>query len=111
MKSPIRVRKFFAYVVLACWIGVTLLTVGDSIADEYAEAAYVHEKVFHAKPESDNIGQLTSENEALRALVDFQKDRALEAKGGFRIWIVLTLIGAALFAERERSLSLPNRAG
>src|SRR5712692_6681278 len=101
MRSPIRVRRFLAYVVLGCWFAVTLLTVGEFIADEHAAAMYVHEKVFRARPESNNIDQITSENEALTTLVDFQKDRALEAKWGFRIWVLLTLIGAALFAERE----------
>lgn len=112
MKSPIRVRRFLAYIVLACWIAVTLLTVGDSIADEYARAMAVREAVFHARAEADNIDQAKADLKASQDVLDFQTDRQFEARWEFRIWVVLTLLGAALFAEREqRDMSLPNRAG
>jgi len=69
-------------------------------------------KVFHAKPDSDNIDQIQAESKALEELVDYQKDFNLTQKWEFRIWLGLTLLGAALLAERERrskGTSLPNR--
>jgi len=101
-----------AHVVLACWFAVTLLTIGQSVADDHANAVYVREKVFHAKPDSDNIDQIQAESKALEELVDYQKDFNLTQKWEFRIWLGLTLLGAALLAERERrskGTSLPNR--
>jgi hypothetical protein len=91
---------------------MTLFAVGDFLVDQHARAMSVHEAVFHAKPQSENVPQLEAEADALKAVVDYQTYRATEARWEFRIWIGLTLLGAALFAEREqRDTSLPNRAG
>jgi hypothetical protein len=114
MKSPVSVRRFFAYVVLACWVGVTLLTLGGSVADEYATAISAREAVFYTRPEANNVSQAEADVKASQDLLDFETNRRLEAMWGFRIWIVLTLLGAALFAERgdvSRNTPLPNRAG
>jgi hypothetical protein len=113
MKSPIRVRRFLAYSVLACWIVATLFTVGDSIADEYARAISVREAVFHARPEADNVAQAEADVKASKGVLDFQTDRQLESRWEFRIWGALTLLGAALLAERRDvsgNTPLPNRA-
>jgi hypothetical protein len=101
MRSPVSVRRFFAGIVLACWSAVTLLTIGQSIANDYAHAVYVREEVLHAKPDSSNIGQLQAQNKALEDLVDYQKDFNQAQTWEFRIWVGLTLLGAALFAERR----------
>ncbi len=82
---------------------MTLLTVGDSIADEYAAAMSVREAEFHTKSEANNIAQAQVDVKASRDLLDFQTGRQIEARWGFRIWAVLTLLGAALFAESQRS--------
>jgi hypothetical protein len=112
MKSPIRLRRFLAYIVLACWIGLTLFAVGNSVADEYARALSVREAVFHARPEADNVAQAEAEGIANKAALDFQTDRQIETIWEFRIWVALTLLGAALLAERRDvsgDTSLPNR--
>lgn len=109
MKSPVSVRRFFAYVVLACWIGVTLLSVGDSIADEYATAIAARETIAHARPEANNVAQAEADVKASQDLLDFETNRRLEAMWGLRIWLVLTLFGAALFAERSDASSRVTR--
>ncbi len=101
MKSPIRWRLCFAYIVLAFWIAVTLLMLGHWIADEHADAMTVREAVFHAKPDSENIDQIKAETNALEKIIDYQKNFNLELKWEFRIWLGLTLLGAALFAEKS----------
>lgn len=99
MKSPVSVRRFFAYVVLACWSAVTLLTIGQAVADDHANAMYVRDEIFHAKPDSDNIDQIQAENKTLKGLVDYQKDFNQRQVWEFKIWVGLTLLGAALLAE------------
>jgi hypothetical protein len=112
MKSPIGLRRFLAYVVLACWIALTLFAIGNSVADEYARAVSVREAVLHPRPETDNVAKAEADVIASKALLDFQTDRQIEAIWEFRIWVALTLLGAALLAERRDvsgDTSLPNR--
>jgi hypothetical protein len=78
-----------------------LIEVGNLIVDQHAVATAANEAVFHTKPQSNNIPQLEAENKALAELVQYQKGQMESGKWPFRIWVVLTLLGAALFAERR----------
>jgi hypothetical protein len=112
MKSPIGLRRFLAYIVLACWIALTLFGVGNFVADEYARAVSVREAVLHPRPEAGNVAQAEADATASKAVLDFQTDRQIEAIWEFRIWVALTLLGAALLAERRDvsgDPSLPDR--
>jgi hypothetical protein len=106
MKSPIGLRRFLAYIVLACWIALTLFGVGNSVADEYARAVSVREAVLHPRPEG---AQAEADVTASKALLDFQTERQIEAIWEFRIWVALTLLGAALLARRRDVSGDPDR--
>jgi hypothetical protein len=101
MKSPIGLRRFLACVVLACWIALTLFAVGNYVADEYARAMSVRQAVLHARPEADNVAQAEADVIASKAVLDFQTERQIETIWEFRIWVALTLLGAALLAEPQ----------
>jgi len=88
---------------------MTVFAVGDFLVDQHARAVSVHEEIFHARPDSDNVAQLEAEAKALQKLVEYQTDRAIEGKWEFRIWAGLTLIGAGLLAEREKEHELQQR--
>ncbi len=101
MKIPINVRKFLAFVVLACWLGLTLLFGGMWIADNVATTWSEHEAVFLAKPQSDDVNQLKAEADAGKNLLDFEQSQTNVSSLMFKIWTCLTLLGSALFAERR----------
>jgi hypothetical protein len=102
MRRPMfSLRRFFAYIVLGFWITVTLVGSGDFVAEHHADAVSAHEAVFHAKPDSKNVEQSLAEADAMKRLVDFQADSS--SPWVFRLWLGLTLLGAALLAERGRS--------
>jgi hypothetical protein len=83
------------------WLALTLLMVGDLIARQHALAMSVHEAVFQAKRASTTANQAIAEAEASKRELDFASDTDFGWE--LRTWIVLTLLGAALFAERRQT--------
>ncbi len=100
------IRRFFAFLVIACWIPVTILLAGDFLVEDHANFTAHHEARLHA-PESDSLPHLEAENKAGMDYIDYHKSHNEEMKWVFRIWAVLTLIGAALFAGHGRRYIKP----
>lgn len=94
-------RRFFALIVLACWIPVTALIVGDVLTDEQATAIFLHEAILHAHVPSNDTQQIEAQDKASTALADHRKNQDKAGHTLFEVWVVLTLLGAGLLAEKK----------
>lgn len=102
MRSFLSVRKFFAYFVLACWLALTADIVMTMAAQRVVVEWEESEQVLHPNVDR-NLEELRAVQEAQKTQQDLIKADQVVFGRELWGWLILTLVGSALLAERRET--------
>lgn len=112
MKMQVNTRRFFAFSVLAVWIGLTPVVIATAIQwskdrvsqrVEFQRSIEMSDAIQDATTARELAGQTTRVKKSLQSVSDALLSEQIHWKEfcwEFFVWVVLILLGSALLAER-----------